>query len=246
MTDPYKKTYRYFELISIGTSALITKAITDWLEGLRVQQVIVLSITFALVYLLNEILMGVFKNIFINIVILRKYLLEKQFIEGMWIEFLTDNNKLESVGIVLIEVCKEGEGLKISGDNYKYNSPDDFVFNYSFYSKDELTRLNFPILDFAYVNRLSQSVNGRSSIEGVAQLTFGSIQHKPSRYYASFNLAEDDPKKVGLEGWKIKDKNDFNEVQLESIDKFSTRKIMQKYVKLREKNQSQNPNNYES
>lgn len=75
--DSYKKVYRYFELISIGTSALVTKAITDWLQGLKVQQIVVLSLTFVLVYLLNEVLVWIFKNIFSNFEIMLNIGLQK-------------------------------------------------------------------------------------------------------------------------------------------------------------------------
>lgn len=228
--DPYKKVYRYFELISIGTSALITKGITDWLERLKVQQVIVLGITFALVYLLNEFLIFIFKNIFSNFTGIRRSFLREEFVEGYWIEFLTENGTLESVGVVVIKADKEGKGLKLSGDNYKYNSGSDFSLNYRFSSKNELTRLQFPVLDFAYVNRFSTPVNGRSSIEGVAQLTFSSIQGTPSLYHASFNLAEDDPRIVGLEGWKLQDKNDLNKLK---NDFTQVNKILKKYIDLR-------------
>lgn len=53
--DSYRKINRSFDLISIGTSAILTKSITDWLQVLRIQQIIILSLTFVLVYLLNEV-----------------------------------------------------------------------------------------------------------------------------------------------------------------------------------------------
>lgn len=238
--DSYKKIYRYFELISIGTSALITKAITDWLQGLKVQQIVVLSLTFALVYLLNEFFIWIFKKIFNNFTHLRSYFLGEEFVEGLWIEFLTDNGNLASIGIVLIKADKEGNGLKLVGDNYSANSQGDWILNYRFSSKNELTKFQFPVLDFAYVNRFVIPVKGRSSIEGVAQLTFSSIQGTPSRYHASFNLAEDDPRIVGLEGWKIQDKNDLKEIEKDSISSSNLYKIVEKYIKLKENNQRHN------
>ncbi|MBE9118921.1 hypothetical protein IQ249_23820 [Lusitaniella coriacea LEGE 07157] len=238
--DSYKKVYRYFELISIGSSALITKAITDWLQGLKVQQVVVLSLTFALVYLLNEFFVWIFKNVFSNFTYLRRYFFGEEFVEGLWIEFLTDNNNLTSVGIVLIKADKEGNGLNLVGDNYSVNSEGDWLLNYRFSSKNELTKFQFPILDFAYVNRFAIPVNGRTSIEGVAQLTFSSLQGTPSRYHASFNLAEDDPRIVGLEGWKIQDRSDLKEIKKDSISSSNLYKIIEKYIKIKENNQQQN------
>lgn len=239
--DSYKKVYRYFELISIGTSALVTKAITDWVQGLKVQQIVVLSLTFALVYLLNELFIWIFKNIFNNFTHLRRNFLGEEFVEGVWIEFLTDNGNVTSIGIVLIKADKEGNGLKLSGANYSANSTGDWIFNYAFSSKNELTRFQFPVLDFAYVNSFFIRVNGRQSIEGVAQLTFSSIQGTPSRYHASFNLAEDDPRTVGgLEGWKIQDKNDLKELEKDSIHFSSLYKILDKYIQLKQNNQRHN------
>lgn len=233
--DSYKKVYRYFELISIGTSALVTKAITDWVQELKVQQLVVLSLTFALVYLLNELFIGIFKNIFNNFIYIRRCFLGEEFVEGVWIEFLTDNGNLTSIGIVLIKADKEGNGLKLAGDNYLANSQGCWILNYAFNSKNELTKFKFPVLDFAYVNRLFTPLNGRSSIEGVAQLTFSSIQGRPSRYHASFNLAEDDPKIVSLEGWKIQDKNDLKEIEKNSISSSSLYQIIEKYIDLKQK-----------
>lgn len=71
--DSYKKVNRSFELISIGLSAIIIKLIADWLQLLRVQQVVVLSLTFVLIYLLNEIFVWILKNIFREFEIIRSF-----------------------------------------------------------------------------------------------------------------------------------------------------------------------------
>lgn len=231
--DSYKKINRTFELISIGISAITTKAIIDWLQGLIVQKPVILTLTLVLVYLLNEVFVWIFKSFFSNFEIFRKYTFREEFVEGVWIEFLTENDQIQSVGIVIIKADKEGQGLRVSGDNYKYslgNKGNNLSLNYSFYSKDELTKFKFPTLDFAYINKYKVAVNGRQSIEGVAQLTFSSIQGIPLRYHASFNLAEDDPKTVGLEGRKIQDNNDLKYIKNDSINS----RIIEKYIKKRE------------
>lgn len=229
--DSYRKINRAFELISIGTSAIITKAITDWLQTLRVQQIVVLTLTFVLVYLLNEVLTWIFKNIFSNFESFRRYTLREEFIEGIWIEFSTKNDILESIGIVLIKPEKEGYGLSIYGENYKYISGQELSLNYRFSSKNGLAKLNFPILDFAYINRLSVPINGRQSVEGVAQVTFSSIQGIPLRYHASFYLSEDG-RVMNLEGWKIQDRDDLKKIQ---NDPTNLSKIIEKYITIREK-----------
>lgn len=227
--DSYQKINRAFDLICIGTSALITKSITDWLQILKVQQVVVLSLTFVLVYLLNEVLVWIFKNIFSNLQIMRKYSLGKEFVEGTWIEFSTKNDILDSVGIVLIEPARDAYGLSISGENYQYISGDEICLNYRFSSKDGLAKLKFPLLDFAYINKLTAPINGRQSIEGVAQVTFSSIHGIPLRYHASFYLSEDN-RVMNLEGWKIQNSDDL---RILKTDPIKLSKVIDKYISLR-------------
>ena len=235
--DSYGKVNRYFDLISIGISAIITKIISDSLTQLKIQQLIILCIIFITIYLLNEFFTGIFKKIFSSFTLLRKYTLGDEFVEGIWVEFLTENNKLESVGITLIKPDKEGYGLRLSGENYQYNvnnSNHELSLRYRFYSKDGLTKIKFPILEFAYVNSLCVPINGKNLIEGVGKLTFSSIQGTPSRYHASFNLAEDARTvgTVGLESWKIQDGNDLKQIKNDSKN---TVKILIKYIAQREK-----------
>lgn len=149
--------------------------------------------------------------------------------EGNWIEFSTKNDILDSVGIVLIDVAREAYGLSISEENHQYISVNEICLNYRFSSKDGLAKLKFPILDFAYINKLTAPINGRQSIEGVAQVTFSSIQGIPLRYHASFYLSEHN-RVMNLEDSKIQNSDDL---RILKTDPIKLSKIIDKYLNLR-------------
>lgn len=226
--NSYQKVNRAFDLISIGTSAIITKGIIDWLQELKIQQLAILCLTFVLVYLLNEVFTGIFKKFFSNFEFFRKLILGEDFIEGTWIEFQTkDDGNLESVGIVKIKPERGGYGLTISGENFKYIQGNELSLNYRFSSKDGLVNLKFPILDFAYINRFSTPINGRQSFEGVAQVTFSDVQRISSHYHMSFYLSEDG-KTMNVQGHKIKSYNDLKTIKNDTMKLFET-DIFKKY-----------------
>lgn len=152
--------------------------------------------------------------------LLRKLLLGNQFVEGTWIEFVSQNKKIVSVGIAVIS-SKDYE-IQINGNNFDLNGN----LNYGFSSTANMARMEWPIFRYVYEDRPLQG--SQDTLAGVAHIKFGPTNNRPTIYAGSFTHIGTGIL-VGLEGRRV---TSTDELRLLS-NPSEMRKVLKKYLQQR-------------
>lgn len=218
--DAYKQTNKLFELISIGLAVAITKTIADWLSTTPfIQNNIALTwiVSIILVVLLNETLSFIFQASYEKFKFLRQLVLGNQFVEGTWIEFVTQDEKINSIGIA--NISSNGYELKIDGHNFDLKGN----LTYAFSSTANMSRIEWPVFRYVYEDWPLKGV--KDTIEGVGYIKFGPTGGRPTMYAGGFTHIGIGVI-IGIEGRLITDKNELIALNTPT----EMRKALKKYL----------------
>ena len=218
--DAYKQTNKLFELIAVGLAVALTKTIADWLSTTPLVQNnpwLTWVVSIGLVVLLNETITFMFQTFYEQFKPLRQLLLGNQFVEGTWIEFVSQGQKIISIGIS--NISSSGYELKISGNNHALNGN----LRYGFSSTADMVKVEWPV--FRYVYEEWPLEGHQDTIQGVAHIKFGPTNNRPTIYTGAFSDIGTGVL-TGIEGRLITSKDELKSIS----NPAEIRKVLKKYL----------------
>ena len=221
--NAYRRVHRLFDLISIGIAAAVAKLISDWITQISLGQEpkwVIVALTIIFVVLISELGSFLLKLIYVRLRFLRRLLLSGQFVEGVWIEFVTFDQEVKLTGLVQIDV--DGYDLRLHGLSYNL----DLDIEYHFWSRPDMLTVQWPVMRYAYEKRPLHG--GTLQFQGVTHLTFNPSNGRPQSYTGAY-MDLGSGQLTGLEGMLVTDEQELQ--LLKQHDKIP--QILEKYLSKR-------------
>lgn len=186
---------RLSSAVSIAIGVGLAEEFTNWIEKYNLPAWFPHVSAVVIVVVIFQLLKFIFDSIFEMSEGMRKILLGREFVEGTWLDLMSQNGIPVAYGIT--RMASSGTSLRISGEDYDLNAKRT-----GYYSVDMLI-FEFPKIRYKYTYQ-------RSDNQGLEEAGFGEFQFrerngppvKCSGFF--FNLMED--RRITFESWKVIDK----------------------------------------
>jgi len=224
--NPIKKLSKTFQVISTGIAGAAAAGLKALLSSPNLNSKISTALSIIAIPIISEGLSIGFQWLFEHNRLLRRILLGGKFVEGTWIEALKKGDEILSVGVVWFE--NHEYGLKVHGFNYDHAGN----VNLHFESKTDLLTIEWPFVSFAHTVSSHYSIKIN---EGITHIHFSYRGNKPPKTYSASFINAGDGERIGLEGWRLEDKNDLEAIH----DPSKLPEVLQKWVAKKELSSSQ-------
>lgn len=190
--DRFDRLARLSSGIGLACGVVLASATRTWLKDLSLPEWATLLIDFTVVSSCAVLIRLFAEGVLMTVRPLRRVLLNRQYVEGTWIDVIWSAGKVPRVGLIRIE--PSGSSLRYCGENVDVNGHCRGTFT------SEMVSLSWPELKFKY--RSADTSASMMFSQGYGEIQFTERDGPPCRYVGHCVDAESG-ERHHLEGWRI-------------------------------------------
>ncbi len=211
--DAYARISRLPTVVGIALGVALANTLRSWIDGIAHGAGTSLLIQAGVVVLISELSRHLSEHYLYGIRVLREQILRDQYVEGTWVECVTDHStSTRRFGIITISPVPSG--VLLTGENF--DSVGDSVSTFC----SDIVSITWPKLAYTYTefeSRRSTHEIGNQDQAGRGDLLFDLIRSAPQRFTGHFEETTHG-RRYEMQAWRVNRKNnllaDLNSPQL--------------------------------